>query len=203
MILISTFDKDDNQDHNYLKATDLLCDILRQSDCIDVVTNVWNDINVSDPLNWFDKNVKVCNQLILVCTPLGKKNWTKNNINDLFVMGFKMLRKQKIEKKWFSSNSHDFSVIYFDDDSTLCIPDEMIKDNIKHTNVCNNLSSFYKKVTSNKLDTSLDIVTELKKAFLSMQMNNNERKCLNDFINSNTSLLNNKQLNKNVSSFCV
>ena len=205
LLLISTYDKNDCRDHHYLKAADLLCDILRQPGCMNVVTNVWNDINVSDPLNWFDENVKICKHIILICTPLGKKNWIKNNTNDLFVMGFQMLKKQRIKEKWFSSNSHDFSVIYFDDDSILCIPDEMIKDNVKHKNVCNNLSSFYNQITNKKLDTSLDIVTELKKAFLSAQMSYNDTKSFSDFTNPATSLLLDKKNAKKLKTFqnCV
>ena len=189
MLLISTCGKEDDGDHKYLKAADILSDMLKQLGNLNVISNVWNDINVSDPLNWFDENVKICKHIILICTPLGKKNWIKNNTNDLFVMGFKMLRKQRIKKRWFSSNSHDFSVIYFDDDSTLCIPDEMIKDNIKHKNVLNNLRSFFSKVTSKKLNTNLESVVSFKTAVNLIHSNSLP-------INSETFLLNEKSKKK-------
>ena len=189
MVLTSTCDKEDEGDHKYLKATDILSDMLKQLGNLNVVSNVWNDVNVSDPLNWFDENAKNCKHIVLVCTPLGKKNWVKNNTNDLFVMGLKMLRKQRIKKRWFSSNSHDFSVIYFDHDPKICIPDEMVSENIKHQNISNNLNLFFYKTTGKKLDKSSKHIKELKDILKVIHSN---MKCTTgplDSLNPDTALL--------------
>ena len=164
MLLISTCNKEDNGDQKYLQAVDKLCDILKQHGDIKIVTNVWDYINVSNPVQWFNENVKICRYIILICTPLGKKNWLNNISNDLFVRGFQMLRNQRTNKRWFSSNSHNFSVIYFDDDPRLCIPDEMNQDKIKYKNISKNLNLFLKKVTSKNLDTDNELVVSFKTA---------------------------------------
>ena len=146
----------------------MLCDILKQLGAVDVITNVWNDVNISEPLEWFDENVKNCKHIVLVCTPLGKKNWMKKNMNDMFVMGYQMYRKQRIKKRWFSSSSHKFSVIYFDANSTVCIPDQMIKDKIKYQNIKVSLPSFFMKLTGKKLCTDFNIVISLKNVLKSI-----------------------------------
>lgn len=130
LVLVST--SNGNLDSLHCKATGILSEILKQELNMEVHCNLWDHIKMHDPVEWTTENLLKYENIVLVCTPLGKTNWLKSvsdskklDVVDPYVMCTNALLKSAKQNRFQLCPFPRYHVIYFDNNPSCCIPDQV------------------------------------------------------------------------------
>lgn len=130
-----------------------------------------------DPVQWTSDCLGTFTDIVLVCTPLGKRNWD-NSIScqldsvDPFVLSITKLLKHA-NLPGISKNQR-FHVVYFDDDPSVCVPYQVLKlmDCYKLPEL---FGRFFKQLTSKPYINKDSNLSSLQKLTNTIQTSKNQQ----------------------------
>ena len=153
VLVIVSRDGADLEDNLQVEATDALITSLEECCGLTVLSNVRETPH--EPISWMDEKMKLCDRVVLVLTPLGKKNFNEKR-NEPFTIGLKYLLEERKKNFLRFSFSCRFYVVCFNDDITACIPKSVRSNRIKCIQLSKNLELFYSSLSGKKLQRISD-----------------------------------------------
>ena len=125
----------------YIDAADSLIASLRECSGRSILSNVGD--TPDEPISWMEEKLKSCNRIVLVFTPLGKRNYELKNDKDPFTIGVNWLLEERKRKFLHLTRSHKFFAIYFDTSIRFCVPEALLTKEIKFMQLPQKLGWFY------------------------------------------------------------
>ena len=148
LLLASVYDEPSGSP--YLDAIDAFGSLLKEYGNLPVTSCVWEMSTISNPVDWIAEKLKQCNHIVLICTPLGKHDWENKNTTNLFCMGLENILKEHRQKFLKSMKSHSYSIVYFNDNPAICIPEVVSSHNLSYYSASKRFDFIFHRLTGKK-----------------------------------------------------
>ena len=164
----------------YLETIDLLGALMRQYGNGQVEYVMWK--TRTDYTDWIYETAKSSDQIVLVCTPLGKRNLQKCIEKDPFYIGLQLLLTHNKQKFWNFKNLPKFYVVHFDGDEKKSVPENLVSEKIKRHKLPKKLEWLFRNVSGINFNTipNEDALGELQNYF--KLINAEEKKDINGYL---------------------